>query len=262
MNCSEFGARLHPYVDGELSVDEIAAADAHAGTCATCLALVRRERAFRQLLRRQPREAAPLDLGTRVVETVRHEARRTLAWRAGWIVAPAVAAVLAVVVAFSVSSRREPMPLVATLVDKHIAYAQLEHPAELASGDRREIAQWFAARVRLRVTVPDYSASGIRLIGARLADADERRAAYLLYEKGHTLLSVFMIPRSPGLPQLGGTPVSYRGHDYRRDARKGYRAVMWTEDQAVFGLVSSVDDEALLECAEKLRLERASATTL
>lgn len=41
MNCLELDARLHPYVDGELSVDETAAADAHVGACATCAALVR-----------------------------------------------------------------------------------------------------------------------------------------------------------------------------------------------------------------------------
>ena len=29
MNCTEFRARLHPYVDGELPVAEMAAADAH-----------------------------------------------------------------------------------------------------------------------------------------------------------------------------------------------------------------------------------------
>jgi anti-sigma factor RsiW len=262
MNCIEFDARLHPYVDGELSVGETAAADAHVATCVTCAPLARRERALRQLLRKQPREAAPPELRARVAATARHEARRRLAWRAAWVVAPAVAAVLAFFVAVSVPSWRQPMPLVAALVDKHIAYAQLERPAELASADRAEIAQWFSDRASMRVTVPDYSASGIRLIGARLADADERRAAYLLYEKGHTLLSVFMVPRPGGSLQLAGTPVSYRGHEYRRDERKGYRAVMWTDGNAVFGLISSLDDEALLECADRLRLERAKATSL
>jgi mycothiol system anti-sigma-R factor len=262
MNCSEFGARLHPYVDGELSVGETAAADAHVATCATCAALVRREQALRELLRRQPREAAPPELRSRVTATVRHEAGRKLARRAAWVVVPAVAAVLAVIVAASLPTWRQPMPLVAALVDKHIAYAQLERPAELASGNRAEIVQWFSERASMRVTVPDYSASGIRLIGARLADADERRAAYLLYEKGHTLLSVFMVLRPAGSLQLAGTPVSYRGHEYRRDERKGYRAVMWTDGQAVFGLISSLDDEALLECADRLRLERANAAKL
>jgi anti-sigma factor (TIGR02949 family) len=260
MNCVELAARLHPYVDGELTVEETAAGDAHVAGCVSCTALVRRERAFRRLLRQQPREAAPAELHARVVGAVRQNAGRT-GRRAWWLAAPALA-VAATVVALLLPAWREPAPLVADLVDKHIAYAQLDRPAELASTDREEVAAWFEQRAGLRVTVPDYSPSGIRLIGARLADAHERRAAYLLYEKGRTLLSVFMLPLPEGSERLAGTAVAYRGHEYRRDERKGFRTVAWTDGRAVFGLVSALDYDALLECADRLRLERANATRL
>src|SRR5688500_53527 len=223
MNCTEFEARRHPYVDGELSVDDTAAADAHVAGCASCAALARRERAFRELLRRQPREAAPPELRMRVTATLRREARRDRDWRTGRILVPALASVLVLFVALSVWSWRQPASLVAALVDKHIAYAQLERPAEFASADRADIARWFSERASMRVTVPDFSASGIRLVGARLAEADERRAAYLLYEKGHTLLSVFMLPRPAGSPPLAGTRVSFWGQHSRPEVRKGYR---------------------------------------
>jgi mycothiol system anti-sigma-R factor len=262
MNCLEIEARLHPYVDGELSVDDTAAADAHVATCASCGALARRERAFRQLLGRQPRESAPPELRARVMTSLQRDARRQPARRVAWLVASALAAVIVFFVALGLPSRREPAPLLAALVDKHIAYAQLERPAELASGNRVEVAEWFSQRAGMRVTVPDFSGAGIHLVGARLADADARRAAYLLYEKGHTLMSVFMVPQSAGTLRLTGTSVSYRGNEYRRDERKGHRAVMWADGQAVFGLVSSLDDEALLECADRLRRERADATRL
>jgi hypothetical protein len=83
-----------------------------------------------------------------------------------------------------------------------------------------------------------------------------------MYEKGHTLLSVFMVPWPAASAPLAGTPVSYRGHEYRRDERKGYRVVTWTDGEVMFGLVSSLDDEALLECADRLRAARASDTRL
>jgi len=260
MNCLELDARLHPYVDGELSVDETAAAEAHIASCPSCAGLVRQERAFRRLLRQQPREGAPTELRARVIGSVWREARKP-ARRAAWLAVPAVAAVAALILGVILPAWR-PAPLVAELVDKHIAYAQLERPAELASGDRHQVAAWFHQRAGMRVTVPDYSPSGIQLIGARLADAHERRAAYLLYEKGRTLLSVFMLPVPESPSRLAGTPISYRGHEYRRDERKGYHTVTWTDGHAVFGLVSSLDYEALLECADRLRLERASAMKL
>jgi anti-sigma factor RsiW len=176
------------------------------------------------------------------------------------IVVPALSAVAAVLLAVTLLPALRPAKsLIGELVDKHIAYAQLERPAELSSSDPAEIAQWFAARASLRVIVPDYSPAGIRLVGARIADADERKAAYLLYEKGHTLLSVFML-RSEAAP--AGRQVAFRGHDYVTAERKGYRTIAWTDGQTLFGLVSSLDYDALLECADRLRTERARQTRL
>jgi anti-sigma factor (TIGR02949 family) len=262
MNCVELHARLHPYVDGELSVDDVTAADAHVAACSRCAALVRRTRAFRRALRQQPREPAPPELRARIVAGIRGEARTKLVKRAWWVAVP-VAAAAAVLLALMVTPAwRQSSVLIADLVDKHIAYAQLERPAELASTDAAEIADWFQRRADLRVTVPDYSPSGIRLVGARLAEAHERRAAYLLYEKGRTLLSVFMLPLGDRDTRIRGTSVSYRGHNYVTAERKGYHTVAWTDGQAVFGLVSSLDYDALLECADRLRAQRAHAARL
>jgi anti-sigma factor RsiW len=152
-------------------------------------------------------------------------------------------------------------PLVADLVDKHITYAQLERPAELVSADPREVVEWFQARAGMRVTVPDYAPAGIRLTGARLAETHERKVAYLLYEKGRTLLSVFVVPTA-GREPLPGRRVAYRGHDYIAYDHKGLRTVSWSDGQAVYGLVSMLDYEALLECADRLRAERAQQTRL
>jgi anti-sigma factor (TIGR02949 family) len=259
MNCVELHARVHPYVDGELSIDDVTAASAHLAACSPCAALVRRTRAFRRALRQQPREAAPPELRARIVAGVRREARTKLVKRGWWVAVP-VATAAAVLLALTVMPAwRQPSMVIADLVDKHIAYAQLERPAELASTDAAEISDWFLRRADLRVTVPDYSPSGIRLIGARLAESHERRAAYLLYEKGRTLLSVFMLPAGDHDARIRGTRVSYRGQDYVTAERKGYHTVAWADGQAVFGLVSSLDYDALLECADRLRAQRAHA---
>jgi mycothiol system anti-sigma-R factor len=259
MNCSEIRARLHAYVDGELTVTDIAEVDGHCMECPQCSAVVSAERDFRQLLRRQPRDRAPAELRARIARRVRREA--VVATGRRWISVSAVA-VAAVVAAVVLWPARTPPPLVADLVDKHIAYAQIERPAELASTDPREVAEWFSSRAGMRVTVPDYSPAGIRLAGARLAEAHERKAAYLLYEKGRTLLSVFMVPVSPTEATLPGRRVSYRDHDYVAYEQKGYRTVSWSDGQTVYGLVSVLDYDALLECADRLRAERARQTSL
>jgi len=106
--------------------------------------------------------------------------------------------------------------------------------------------------------VPDYAPAGIRLVGGRITAVAERRAAYVLYEKGRTLLSVFALPARGMRVSLPGTHVTYRGQPYVTYERGGYRTVSWTEDEMVFGVVSTLDYPALLECADRLREERAA----
>ena len=253
MSCAELETWVGPYVDGELGHDATLAADAHLAQCLECRARVEQERRFRQLLRRHPRESAPPELRAAIQASLRRRARR--AALRPWLVAPLAAA--AVLVALALLPLRPSPSLVSELVDKHIAYAQIEQPAEFASPDPGAVEAWLRDRGGLRATVVDYSMAGIRLVGARIADAQEQRAAYVLYEKGHTLLSVFMVPTAGQAVDLGGPRRSYRGHDYVTLERKGYRTVSWTEGRLVFGLVSMLDYEGLLECADKLRAERA-----
>lgn len=258
MNCTELESRLHPFVDGELSVADMSEADAHIAECPGCQGRVARERQFRQLLRRQPRESAPQELRERIRAQLGRSARWTAVRR--WSAVAAAAAMIAAVALLP--ALRPPRPLVSELVDKHIAFTQIEQPAELASADHQAVERWFRERAALRVTVADYSMVGIRLIGARIAEARERPVSYVLYEKGHIPLSVFMVPVTAPEGDLRGARVAYRGHNYVTLERKGYRTVSWTDGQAIFGLVSMLDYDALLECADKLRAERARQARL
>jgi anti-sigma factor RsiW len=259
MTCAEFERHLHSYVDGELAVSETLAADAHLAECTDCRPLAARERHFRRLLRLQPRELAPMEFHTLVVRRIRRVEQ--LAAIRLWLIAPIAA--MATVLAFVLWPSTSPASrLVGELVDKHIAYAQVEQPAEFSSPDPAAVEQWFRKRAAMRVIVSDYSPSGIRLVGARLADAAEQKAAHVLYEKGHTLLSVFVVPVSGTGIDLRGTRTSYRGQEYATLERKGYRTVSWADGQTLIGLVSMLDYPALLECADRLRTDRARNASL
>lgn len=261
MTCQEFELHLPAYVDGELGVAETLAAGAHAGECPRCQGLAEHERRFRLLLRRQPRESAPPEFRARLLARWRQEARRrgVRTWLLAATPAAAAAGLVLVVLLPGLGPAR---PLVQDLVATHIAYAQLERPAEFASEDRTQLEAWFQERARLRITVPDYSPAGIRLVGGRIAEVRERGTAYVLYKKGHTLLSVFMVPASGDGTVLAGTRVTYRGQEYLTQERTGYRTVSWTDGHAIFGLVSMLDYDALLECADRLREARAGQARL
>ena len=259
MSCTEFESRLHPFVDGELDVAETLAAEAHAAECPGCRSRVAGERRFRQLLRRQPRESAPPEFRAMLRARLRRSAR--VAAIRPWLMVPAAAAAAALVWAV-LPGASPPATLVGNLVDKHIAYAQIEQPAEFVSTDRVAVEAWFRQRAGLRVTVADFSPAGIRLAGARIAEAGERKAAHVLYEKGRTLLSVFTVPVAGREGELSGTRVTYRGRGYVTLERKGYRTVSWTEGQVVFGLVSMLDYDSILQCADTLRSARSREARL
>src|SRR3972149_3517437 len=143
----------------------------------------------------QPGESAPPEFRTMLRARLRRSAR--VAAIRPWLMVPAAAAAAAVVWAV-LPGASPPATLVGNLVDKHIAYAQIEQPAEFVSTDRVAVEAWFRQRAGLRVTVADFSPAGIRLAGARIAEAGERKGAHVRYEKGRTLLSVFSGPASGG----------------------------------------------------------------
>jgi anti-sigma factor RsiW len=257
MDCHEIEAFLEAYADGELEVGERGLVGAHLAGCAACGERVAEHGRYRHLLRRQPRETAPPELRARVIRTVRRRALGRLL--APWAAGVAVAAAGLLVVAGGVIRREASPPAIVTeLVRKHIAYAQIEAPTELASADRGVVQAWFRARLGVGVPVPDYSAAGIRLLGGRIADAAGHRAAYLLYEKGRTLMSVFAVPGA-ALPSERGHVIRYRGFEYSTADVAGLRAVFWSDGDMAFGLVSMLDMESLLECADRLRGGRARA---
>src|SRR5713101_3922431 len=240
------------------------AAQAHVSSCPECHGRADGERRFRVLLRQQPQDLAPPELRARLLAVARRERRRA-ALRV-WLGMPALATAAVLLAALLMTRLMPPSPgaprIVDTLVDKHLAFAQIEGPAEFASSEPGEVAAWLRDRIGMRVPVPDYSHAGIRLVGARIAEADEQKLAYLLYEKGHMLMSVFMLPDAAEARSLLGKVVSYRGHKYLTRERKSLRTVSWRDGQAVFSLVSMLDYNALLECADRLRAERDRETRL
>jgi anti-sigma factor RsiW len=138
---------------------------------------------------------------------------------------------------------------VSELVAKHVMYSRLDTPAEVVSANREAVSGWFKGRVRFDVAVPDFSPSGIRLVGGRLADLSDRQVAYLLYEKGRNLISLFAFP-SQGLALPSGGWA--RGADGRFYVAKvnGAEVVVWTQGALAYALVSTLDRESLLECAD------------
>ncbi len=263
MTCDELRPALQTYIDRELPVEAMLAAGHHLTFCMGCQWRYAAERAFRVAVRQKvPRERPPVELEARVRAALRAEDRkRSLQGAARWLALPAAAAALAVLVLWgggSYAPKGQVSPLRADLVGKHLLFSRIEAPAEIATSDRQAVAGWFDRRVRFDVPVPDFTPSGIRLLGGRLSELEDQEVAYLLYEKGRNLISLFAFPgRGRALPD--GERVSYGGHSFLVSQLRGAEVVLWTDRELAFALVSTVSRDALLECAATVLRERLSS---
>ena len=260
MTCQEFRACLGAHLDGEMDLSLSLAADEHLAFCVGCQWAYARERELRSLVRtRFPREEAPAALRERIRGALaRTEPDAWIRAQRRWVywAVPAAALVL-VALGVGLWQRSGPPPVVRELVAKHAMYSGLDAPAEIVSASQEAVAGWFKGKVRFDVAVPDFNPSGIRLVGGRLADLSDRQVAYLLYEKGRNLISLFAFP-SRGLALPRGKGAS--GGDERFYVAKvsGAEVVVWTQGPLAYALVSSLDRGALLECADTVwRLVRS-----
>ena len=254
MTCQELRACLDVYLDRELDVARSLEAQEHLAFCMACQWAYAKERELRTLVKtRLPRVAASQELRARVRAALDAETRpayrRLGSGALRWAALP-VAALLLVALAYGLRATRTPTvpPAVAELVAQHQLYSRLDAPAEFVSPSRDSVAGWFRERVRFQVPVPDFSPSGIRLVGARRSSLSDREVAYLLYEKGRNLISLFAFPhRGLALPTDGWIPVG-ESRFYVAEV-KGAEVVLWTQGEQAYALVSPLNREALLECA-------------
>lgn len=254
MTCEELQACLDVYLDRELDVARSLGAQEHLAFCMACQWAYAKERELRALLKtRLPRVAVPPELPARVRAALDAEdrpAHRTLMIRSlRWGALP-VAAVVLLALAFGLRATLAPSlpPLVTELVAQHQLYSRVDAPAEIVSASHDTVAGWFRGRVRFQVPVPDFSPAGIRLVGARLSSLSDREVAYILYEKGRSLVSLFAFARRGfALPADGWIQVG-DSRFYVAEV-KGAEVVLWTQGELAYALVSPLNREALLECA-------------
>lgn len=254
---------LQVYLDGELPVPDTVNVQLHLDRCPVCRQAAQEERAFRRRLRRDhERVIAPSDLHERVRRAVLRTDWKARAARYGprfaWGLLGS-AAVLSLLF-WSLRTASEP-DLVKDLVSNHRLYSQVETPAELATDSRREVAGWIRRQLAVSVPVPDFSQAGLRLIGARMATHGEHPMAHLFYQKGRTLLSLYVLPATDvSLPRRGRTTLD--GHAVVMREFAGHRVLLGRSGRFIFALVSTLGRDDLIECARTfLALRQATGQT-
>jgi anti-sigma factor RsiW len=250
MTCHEAAAYVGPYVDGELTVSETLALDAHIATCRLCARLVDQQRAWSRIAQQAPRYRAPEGLAARIRAAHPASERssnqpatqtRTQAWTRTWTPWLAAAAALIVCVAAAAmfwlwtTRTSATTDLVAhDIVSSHVRSLMAQHLTDVPSSDRHTVKPWFAGKLPYSLAVPDLAGQGFTLEGGRLDYIAGRTVAALVYRRHQHVINLFVWPLAAGDRPANETRSSL-----------GYELSAWTAQGQQYWVVSDLNDAEL-----------------
>jgi anti-sigma factor (TIGR02949 family) len=241
MNCRDVETRITPLVDGQLAGAEANAVNAHLAACPSCRRAADEEQLCRRVLGEcGPRLAAnaPPALRARVRGAMPSASPGSGRWR--WALAAAATLVIAIGV-LAVAGLVRPVPVFA-------AQATLDHlkcmrlGPQSASSDARAIEASWKAWQGWDLKVPTGAAAGMRLLGYRRCVLTEGKLAHLMYERGGSIVSLFVLPAGP---DVTADELEMFGQD----------AVLWSSHGRTYALVGHGNRGALTAAAASLQRE-------
>ena len=196
LTCDETTAFVDAYLDDEFDAQERAEFEAHIDSCEACRSHVELQLEFKRRFKTTlSEERAPEHLRENILVALQAEVGVSTESRGirryGMIAAPLAAALAAVLIlpALTIApAASDTPPAIAQAVDWH----QRDFPLEIRTADPAEVSAWFDGKVDFPVRPPSFAASNGKLIGARLANVEDQRAALVAYEVDGKKLSVIM----------------------------------------------------------------------
>lgn len=252
MNCEDARPRLLDHRRGRLDPAADVDVRAHIRVCEPCSRAHETEAALDDLLaRRLPYHRAPASLRRRLSLLGPHS--RTLARRAAWtrIVAPALAASVALFVSGVLAGRARHVDPLAALageaIGDHLRVLVRDRPFDVESGGSHQVKPWFAGRLDFSPAVPVPEGSGLELQGGAVGWFVDRPAAMIEYRlRNHRL--TLLVFREDGLAWPGRSG----GGELHEVTQRGFHVVLWHAGGLGYALVSDVNAAELREVAVKL----------
>lgn len=242
-DCSTVMKLMHPYLDGELDVKESVLVDEHLQGCEYCREAYLAERAFLSLIRSaavvQPAPTyTAACLRAALDREVRQRLRQRGKSRLPWI-ASVVGIAIAVVGLIVLGTTRHQMPdLVQLAVQHHQLSLRQPHALDVIDDDPAVVAHWLERRLNFDVDIPRNSPEEFRLVGGRVAQTADIRAAYVAYRVGQETVSLLVTP--PQEIRLAGRDViSFRNILFHPADVDGHHTLEWSDSRHTYVLVAS-----------------------
>jgi anti-sigma factor RsiW len=240
-------AELHAFVDGELTSDERAAAEAMLAASAPDLALARElgdlNDAIRSCYAGLLAEPIPPEISMRLARFGRNGpglARRLLRPAAAIALMLGSAAAGYLARGLITEPRGPEAAFVATAMGAHTVYVpEVRHPVEVKA-DEAHLVRWLAKRVGADVRAPALAGAGWKLMGGRLLpDQEGLPAAQFMYEDASGRRLTLYMRKETGLNNTA----------FRFVERDGFGAFYWIDRPLAYALAGRLSREELTALA-------------
>jgi len=254
--CQETQEYLQEFMDATLAPDQVGRLQAHLETCPTCAADLAVQRGVRNhVAARVPRREPPAELRRKVTEILTPKEAPT--WRLlprpalQWGMAFA-ALVLISIVSLTLLTRGERIPpILIEAVNDHRSFVMRGTPPTEPTADRQQVREWLAAKVGFEVDPPAGRTAELRFMGGDVTFFLERKVACLLYGRGETLVSLFVLPdEGVEVPPKGFRRVD--GIEVYVASQNGYGVVLWKKGNLLYSLVSELPQDDLVGVAREM----------
>jgi anti-sigma factor RsiW len=193
MNHEEAQPLLEAYFDHELGVADAVPLEAHLEGCERCREWLRERRALRARLRATPlRYRPPPGLDESLRARAQPSRRRTLA--ASWPRALAASLVVGLIGLWAGQWFTARRAAGQQWIDGYVRSSLDSRPLDVLSSDHHTVKPWLSARLPYSPPVPEMTAPGDQLLGARIEYVERRAIATLVYRHGKHQVDVFVWP--------------------------------------------------------------------
>ncbi len=255
--CQETLEYLQEFMDATLTADQVGRLRAHLEACPACAGELAVQREIRNRVAAEtPRRQPPAELRRKVTEilTTKPREKQTLLPRPAlqWGLAFATLVLISLVSLTLLNRGGERIPpILIEAVNDHRSFVMRGTPPTAPTADPHEVRNWLAAKVGFEVDPPIGQPAGIRFMGGDVTYFLERKVACLLYGKGQTLVSLFVLPeRGVEVPRTGFRQVD--GLELYVTSREGYGVALWKQGDLLYALVTDLPPDELVGVAKEM----------
>lgn len=204
--------KLEPYLDGELTSEEMRDLDKHVRSCPACAADVLGHLQMKRAVQGAGRRFSPsADFKLRVRQQIAPRQKPLAVWQ--WAI-PAVALLLVALSIYLMRERAKAQYAASEFADLHVATLASGTPVDVVSSDRHTVKPWFQGRIPFTFNLPELQNSEFTLVGGRMAYLHQAPGAQLIYQVRKHEISVFIFQDRDLHAASGSKTVSFSSESW------------------------------------------------